>query len=64
MARFDSFRTVEVAETIEAAIGKTITDVRVDTTSALAIDLVLDDGSSFSLVQRPTEPDPSGRSRL
>jgi len=64
IARFDSFRTVELAETIEAAIGKTITDVRVDGTSALAIELVLDDGSALNLVQRPTEPNLSGRSRL
>ena len=64
IARFDSFRTVEVVETIEAAIGRTVTDVRVDSTGALTIELVLDDGSSLHLVQRPTEPDPSGRSRL
>jgi len=64
IARFDSFRTVELAESIEAAIGKSITDVRVDTSNALTLELVLDDDSVLRLVQPPTEPDPGGRLRL
>ena len=64
IARFDSFRTVELTETIEAAIGQLISDVHVDATDALTIELVLEDGSALKLVQPPTEPDPSGRSRM
>lgn len=64
IARFDSFRTVELTETLEAAIGRTISSVRVESTSTLAVQLVLDDGSTLDLVQRPIEPDPSGRSRI
>jgi len=64
IARFDSFRTVEVTETIEAAIGKSIVDVRVDSDSALALELVLDDDSILRLVQSPVEPDSGGRTRV
>lgn len=64
IARFDSFRTVELTETIEAAIGKSISDVYVDGTDSLTIQLVLDDESVLTLVQPPVEPDPSGRSRM
>ena len=64
IARFDSFRSVQVASTIEEAIGRTITDVSVDSTQPLAVDLKLDDGSVLQLVQAPVEPEPSGRSGL
>lgn len=64
VARFDSFRTVEIVATIEAAIGKSISDVRVDTTSALTVELVLDDDTVLRLVQPPVEPAQGGRSRL
>lgn len=64
IARFDSFRTVEVTETIEAAVGKSIVDVHVDASSALTLELVLDDDSVLRLVQPPVEPDSLGRTRL
>jgi len=64
IARFDSFRTVELAESIEAAIGRSIADIRVDAASALKVELILDDGSVLTLVQPPKEPDPGGRSRV
>ena len=63
IARFDSFRTVEITETIEAAIGKSISDVRVDARSALTVELVLDDSTVLTLVQPPAEPEQGGRSR-
>lgn len=64
IARFDSFRTVEVAETIEQAVGRSITGVTVDDSSRLAVVLTLDDGSELRLVQPPVEPDPVGRTAL
>lgn len=64
IARFDSFRTVELSESIEAAVGRTITDVTVDNSTRLAIDITLDDGSVLHLVQPPTDPDPSGRTTI
>ncbi|MCA1706815.1 MAG: hypothetical protein LC808_27565 [Actinobacteria bacterium] len=64
IARFDSFRSVELSESIEAAVGRTITGVTVDNTNLLAVDLTLDDGSVLRLVQRPVDPDPSGRSSI
>ena len=64
IARFDSFRSVQLAETIEAAIGKSIADVSIDSTRPLTVDLMLDDGSVLQLVQPPVEPEPSGRSRM
>ena len=64
IARFDSFWSVQVASTIEEAIGRTITNVSVDSTQPLAVDLSLDDGSVLQLVQAPVEPEPSGRSGL
>lgn len=64
IARFDSFRTVELSESIESAVGRTITDVTVDNSNRLAINITLDDGSVLHLVQRPTEPDPSGRTTI
>ena len=64
IARFDSFRAVEVAESIEAAVGKSIVDVRVATSGTLSVELTLDDDSVLRLVQPPVEPDPGGRTRL
>lgn len=64
IARFDSFRTVDPTEAIEAAVGKLISDVLVDSADALTIEFTLDDGSVLKLVQPPIEPDPSGRSRM
>ncbi|MDA8365611.1 MAG: hypothetical protein M0Z62_01465 [Actinomycetota bacterium] len=64
IARFDSFRTVELSESIESAVGRTITDVTVDNSNRLAIDITLDDGSVLHLVQPPTGPDPSGRTTI
>jgi len=64
IARFDSFRSVDVSERIEAAVGKTITSVAVDNSNRLIVDLELDDGSVLHLVQRPVEPDPSGRTSI
>jgi hypothetical protein len=64
IARFDSFRSVELSESIEAAVGRMITDVTVDNTNQLLIDLTLDDGTVLRLVQPPVEPDPSGRASI
>ena len=64
IARFDSFRSFQLAETIEEAIGKSIADVSVDSTRPLAVNLILNDGSVLQLVQPPIEPEPSGRSRM
>ena len=64
IARFDSFRSVRLGDAIETAIGKSITDVSIDNTRPLAVDLNLDDGSVLRLVQPPVEPEPSGRSRM
>lgn len=64
IARFDSFRTVELSESIEAAIGKSIIDVRVNLVEALMIELELDDDSVLKLVQPPIDPSPGGRSSI
>ena len=64
IARFDSFRSFQLAETLEEAIGKSIADVSIDSTRPLAVNLILDDGSVLHLVQPPIEPEPSGRSRM
>ena len=64
IARFDSFRSVQLAETLEEAIGKSVADVSIDSTRPLAVNLILDDGSVLHLVQPPIEPEPSGRSRM
>ena len=64
IASFDSFRTFQLAEQIETAIGKTIESVRVGTAGPLTVELALDDGTTLQLVQSPTEPDPGGRQRL
>lgn len=64
IARFDSFRSFQLTETIEEAIGKSIADVSVDSTRPLAIDLILNDGSVLHLAQPPIESEPSGRSRM
>ena len=64
MARFDSFRSVQLAETIEEAIGKSISKVSIDSTMPLAVDLILDDGSVLHLAQPPIEPAQSGRSKM
>ena len=64
IARFDSFRTVEVSEKIEQAVGKSITEVSVESAGGLAVILTLDDGSSLRLVQPPAEPEPAGRTRI
>ncbi len=61
IARFDSFRTVQVVETIEAAIGKSITSVESDRDRGFPINLTLDDGSVLEVIQPPAEPDPFGR---
>lgn len=61
IARFDSFRTFELTETIEAYVGKSIVDIRAETESGFAIELILDDDSVLKLVRPPIEPDPSGR---
>ena len=63
IARFDSFRSVELSETIEAAVGRTITSVAVDNSNRLIVDLTLDDGTVLHLVQPPSDPDPSGEPR-
>lgn len=64
IARFDSFRSVGLDEAIEAAVGRTITDVAVDASNRLVVTVTLDDGSMLTLVQPPTEPDPSGRTNI
>ncbi len=64
IARFDSFRSVELSETIEAAVGRTITAIAVDSSNRLVVDLTLDDGSILHLVQPPADPDPSGRTSV
>lgn len=64
IARFDSFRTVELSESIEAAVGRTITAVAVDNANRLVVDITLDDGAVLRLVQPPTDPDPSGRAAI
>ena len=64
IARFDSFRSVSLTESLEEAIGKSIADVSIDSTRPLAVDLTLDDGSVLHLVQPPIEPEPAGRSRM
>lgn len=64
IARFDSFRSVELSESIEAAVGRTITAAAVDNTNRLVVDLTLDDGNVLHLVQPPADPDPSGRTSI
>lgn len=64
IARFDSFRSVELSESIEAAVGRTITEVAVDNVNRLVVDLTLDDGTVLHLVQPPADPDPSGRTSI
>ena len=64
IALFDSFRSVQLAETIEEAIGKSISKVSIDSTMPLAVDLILDDGSVLHLAQPPIEPAQSGRSKM
>ena len=64
IARFDSFRTFELTEQLEAAIGKTINDVKVGSGGQLTVELVLDDGTTLQLVHSPSEPDPGGRLNL
>lgn len=64
IAKFDSFRSVELSEQLESAIGREITDVQVDKGSGIRVTLTLDDGTSLDLVQPPTEPDSGGRTRL
>jgi hypothetical protein len=64
IARFDSFRSVQLGETIEDAVGRTITGVVVDNSNRLVVDLTLDDGTSVRLVQPPADPDPSGRTSI
>ncbi|MCY3586648.1 MAG: hypothetical protein F4117_13810 [Acidimicrobiales bacterium] len=64
IANFDSFRTLELAEQIETAIGKTIESVRVGSAGPLTVELALDDGTTLQLVQSPVEPDPGGRLRI
>jgi len=64
IARFDSFRSVGLSESIEAVLGRTITDVSIDTSNRLVVDLTLDDGSALRLVQPPTDPDPGGRTTI
>lgn len=64
IARFDSFRSVELSERIEAAVGRTITAATVDNANRLVVDLTLDDGTILHLVQPPLDPDPSGRTSL
>lgn len=64
IARFDSFRSVELSETIEAAVGRMITAVAVDNSNRLVVDLTLDDGTVLRLVQPPADPDPSGRTSI
>ncbi len=64
IARFDSFRTVEVAESIETAVGRSIVGVSINTGGPLAVELTLDDKSVLRLVQPPVEPDPGGRTRI
>jgi hypothetical protein len=64
IARFDSFRSVELSESIEAAVGRTITEVAVDNINRLVVDLTLDDGTVLHLVQPPVDPDPSGRTSI
>jgi hypothetical protein len=64
IARFDSFRSVELAERIEAAVGKSIVDFHVDAQTSLSVDLELDDGSVLRLVQPPAEPGPGGRTKV
>jgi hypothetical protein len=41
-----------------------ITDVTVDNTNQLLVDLTLDDGTVLHLVQPPVEPHPSGRASI
>ena len=64
IARFDSFRSVAVDESIEAAVGRKIDAVDVDSRTGLTVTLELDDGSQLRLVHVPTEPDPGGRTDL
>ncbi|WP_419919894.1 hypothetical protein [Candidatus Poriferisocius sp.] len=64
IARFDSFRTIEVAELIEAAVGRSIVDVNVDTSGSLSVELLLDDESVLRLVRPPVDPEPGGRIHL
>ena len=64
IARFDSFRTFELAETIETFIGKAIADVQIETESGFTIELIFDDASVLKLVRPPAEPDPGGRTTM
>lgn len=64
IARFDSFRSVELSERLESAIGREITDVQVDKGSGIKVTLTLDDGTTLDLVQPPSEPEPGGRTHL
>ena len=64
IARFDSFRSVELTENLERIIGRSILGATVDNTNGLVVLLTLDDDSSIRLVQPPTEPEPGGRQSL
>ncbi len=64
IARFDSFRSFELVESIEAAIGKSISDVRIAAKTGFTIELILHDDSVLKLVQPPAEPDPGGRKTI
>lgn len=64
IARFDSIRNFELAEEIEAAVGKSISDVHIETGPGFTLELILDDDSVLRLVRPPTEPDPSGRTTM
>ncbi|KAA0235823.1 MAG: hypothetical protein JJLCMIEE_02975 [Acidimicrobiales bacterium] len=64
IARFDSFRSVELGETIEQAVGREIVDVEVDTSTGLIVVLTLDDGEVLRLVQPPADPEPGGRESI
>lgn len=64
IARFDSFRSFGLGESIEEAIGRTITAIEIDNSNRLVVDMALDDGSALRLVQPPADPDPSGRTSI
>ena len=64
IARFDSFRSVAVDESIESAVGRSITKVAVESETGLTVTLELDDHTTLELVQVPTEPDPGGRTAI
>lgn len=64
IARFDSFRAVELSERLESVIGREITSVQVDKGTGIKVTLTLDDGSTLDLVQPPVEPESGGRSHI